>query len=67
MHKTNQKILIEQLTFTLKIFARIFLFSLIGYLAARGLEYDAIISYKIIIGSTLIGAIMGVDDVLRRF
>jgi hypothetical protein len=59
--------LIEQLTFTLKIFARIFLFALIGYLITCGLEYDAIISYEIIIGSALIGAVMGVDDVLRRF
>ncbi len=64
MDKQN---LIEQLTFTLKIFARIFLFALIGYMLASGLEYDPIISYKIIIGVALIGAVMGVDDVLGRF
>lgn len=58
--------MIEQFIFTLKLFVRIFLFSLFGYMLACGLELNLIYGYRLIIGFAIVGALIGIDDVVRK-
>lgn len=58
--------MIEQLFFTFKLFVRIFLFALFGYMFAYGLDLNPIAGYRVIIGFAVVGTIIGIDEVLRR-
>lgn len=58
--------MIKQLCFTLKLFVRIFLFSLFGYMLACGLELSSISGYRLIIGFGIVGSIISICEVIRK-
>lgn len=59
--------LIEQINFAIKLFLNIILFAFIGFVIGYVFNFDAILSYKVIVFAALIGAFKSIVKVIERF
>ncbi len=56
----------EQIFYTCKLFMRIVIFALFGVIFSYACDIDPYKCYKVIIGCALIGAFIGVFEVLKK-